>query len=121
MKIQNYGGKDKLDNKNKEFGKIEKSYWRISKLISILFLIVKHQLWTEPYSFIKAVLLLVGVAVGAFVVINLLDLAVGMIFGIIKHICKKIKDRRLLKRMHNTTNINDDDKYMDDEYMDMEE
>ena len=78
---------------NRKLEKLEGTYWKIAKIISVLFVIINYQLWTEPYSFIKAVLLIIGIAVGIFVAINLLDLIVGMIAGIIKHIRRKIKDR----------------------------
>lgn len=83
---------------NKKLEKLEGTYWKIAKIVSVLFAIINYQLWAEPYSFIKAVLLLIGIAVGTFVTINLLDLFVGMIAGIIKCIHRKIKNRRLLKR-----------------------
>lgn len=82
---------------NKKLEKLESTYWKIAKIVGVLFVIINYQLWTEPYSFIKAVLLLVGVTVGMFVAINLLDLFVGMIAGIIKHTHRRIKDKRLLK------------------------
>lgn len=77
--------------------KIEGTYWKIAKIVSTIFLIINYPLWTEPFSFIKAVLLLVGIAIGGFISINLLDLFVGMIVGIIKIIVRKIKERRVLK------------------------
>ena len=82
---------------NKKLEKLEGTYWKIAKIVSVLFAIINYQLWTEPYSFIKAVLLLVGVTVGTFIAVNVLDLIVGMIAGIIKHIHRRIKDKRLLK------------------------
>lgn len=82
---------------NKKLEKLEGAYWKIAKIVSVLFAIINYHLWTEPYSFIKAVLLLVGVAVGTFIVVNVLDLIVGMIAGIIKHIHRRIKDKRILK------------------------
>lgn len=88
------GGQNKM---NKKLEKLEGTYWKIAKIVSVLFVIINYQLWTESYSFIKAVLLLVGIAVGVLVAINLLDLIVGMIGGVFKYIHRKIKDRRLLK------------------------
>ena len=82
---------------NKKLEKLEGTYWKISKIIGVLFLILKYQMWTNPYSIANALLLIIGVTVGTFVAINLLDLFVGMIFGIIKYIHRKIKDKRLLK------------------------
>ena len=82
---------------NRKFEKLEGTYWKIAKIISVLFVIINYQLWTEPYSFIKAVLLIIGIAVGIFVAINLLDLVVGMIASILKEIRRKAKDKRILR------------------------
>ena len=82
---------------NRKLEKLEGTYWKIAKIISVLFVIINYQLWTEPYSFIKAVLLLVGVIVGTFIAVNVLDLIVGMIAGILKKIRRKAKDKRILK------------------------
>ena len=82
---------------NKKLEKLEGTYWKIGKIAGVLFVIINYQLWTEPYSFIKAVLLLVGVAVGTFIAVNVLDLIVGMIAGILKEIRRKAKDKRILK------------------------
>lgn len=82
---------------NRKLEKLEGTYWKIAKIISVLFVIINYQLWTEPYSFIKAVLLIIGIAVGIFVAINLLDLVVGMIAGILKGIRRKAKDKRILR------------------------
>lgn len=94
---------------NKKLEKLENTYWKIAKIVGVLFLIINYQLWTEPYSFIKAILLLVGVTVGMFVAINLLDLIVGIIAGIIKHIHRKIKDRRLLNGFCHSDTVEDID------------
>lgn len=82
---------------NRKLEKLEGTYWKIAKIVSVLFAIINYQLWTEPYSFVKAVLLIVGIAIGVFVTINLLDLIVGMIAGILKEIRRKAKDKRILK------------------------
>ena len=82
---------------NKKLEKLEGAYWKIAKIVSVLFVIINYQLWTEPYSFIKVVLMLVGVAVGTFIAVNVLDLIVGMIAGILKEIRRKAKDKRILK------------------------
>ena len=82
---------------NKKLEKLEGVYWKIAKIVSVLFVIINYQLWTEPYSFIKAVLLIIGIAVGIFVAINLLDLVVGMIASILKEIRRKAKDKRILR------------------------
>ena len=81
----------------KKTEKIEKTYWKISKIVSILVLIIGYKFWTIPYSIVKAILLLIGVAVGTFIAINVLDMIVGLVTGIIKYINRKIKNRRVLK------------------------
>lgn len=91
-----------MDEKFKRFKMIEVTYWKIAKIVSVLFVIINYQMWTAPYSFIKAVLLIIGVAVGIFVAINILDIFVGMIVGLIKHIHRRIKNSRLLKRFCQT-------------------
>lgn len=82
---------------NKLLKEIESIYWKIAKIVSTIFLIVNYPLWTEPFSFIRAVLLLVGIAIGCFASINLLDMCVGLFVGIIKIIVRKVKERRVLK------------------------
>ena len=47
------------------------------------------------------------VAVGTFIAVNVLDLIVGMIAGIIKHIHRRIKDKRLLKSFCQLNSIDD--------------
>lgn len=54
-------------------------------------------------------LLIIGVAVGTFLAINLLDLVVGMIRGIFKYIQKTIKDRRLLKGFYARSNYEEEE------------
>ena len=82
---------------NRKLEKLEGTYWKIAQIIRVLFVIITYQLWTAPYSFIKAVLLIIGIAVGIFVAINLLDLVVGMIASILKEIRRKAKDKRILR------------------------
>ena len=81
----------------KKTEKIEKTQWKISKIVSILVLIIGYKFWTMPYSIVKAILLLIGVAVGTFIAINVLDMIVGLVTGIIKYIHRKIKNKRVLK------------------------
>lgn len=83
-----------MDNKQE---KIEGTYWKIAKIISVLVIIINYKIWTIPYSIVKAILLLIGVAVGTFIAINVLDMIVGLVTGIIKYINRKIKNRRVLK------------------------
>lgn len=77
--------------------KITTTYWKISKIVSVLVLIMGYKLWTMPYSFPKAVVLLIGVAVGTFVAINLLDMLVGMIKAIFGYVRLTIRNQRALK------------------------
>lgn len=86
---------------NKELEKIENTYWKISKIVAVIFTLINYQIWTTLYSLetlIKGGLLIASVVIGVFIAINLVDLVVGMIIGSIKHICRRIKDRRLLKK-----------------------
>lgn len=77
--------------------KIETTYWKISKIVSVLVLIIGYKYWTMPYSIVKAVILLIGVAVGTFVAINLLDMLIGLIKAICGYIKLTIRNRRALK------------------------
>ena len=97
-----------MDDKLK---RLEKTYWKIGEFVGIMVLITNYQLWTMPYSFINAVLLMVGVSVITFIAINLLDMIVGLITSIIKYIKKIHKDKRLLKEFckSNVIENNDED------------
>ena len=88
------GDKQTLDEKLKM---IEAAYWKISKIVSVLVLIIGYKYWTMPYSIVKAVILLIGVAVGTFVAINLLDMLIGLIKAICGYIKLTIRSRRALK------------------------
>lgn len=76
---------------------IETTYWKISKIVSVMVLIVGYKYWTMPYSIVKAVILLTGVAVGTFVAINLLDMLIGLIKAICGYIKLTIRNCRALK------------------------
>lgn len=85
---------------DKKLVKLESTYWRIAKIVGIIFTLINYQMWTSTGNVettIKGMLLIGGVAVGVFLAINLLDVVVGMIRGIFKYIQRNIKDRRLLK------------------------
>ena len=90
---------------NKKLEKLEGAYWKISKVIGVLFTIINYQMWTSPFNIAVAILLIIGVSVCTFVVINLIDLCVGIVAGDVKHIDRKIKDRRLLKGFCETGTI----------------
>ena len=81
----------------KKMEKLVRNYWNISKIVAVLFTIWNYTMWTEPFSFAKVVVMIIGGSVVAFLAINLLD----MIVGLIVLVCKKIRgyfyDKRLLK------------------------
>lgn len=81
---------------NRKLEKLESTYWKIGKIIGILFTIINYKMWTDPFNIVIPILLIIGVSVGVFVAINLIDLFLGVIIGVVKHIDRKIKDRRLL-------------------------
>lgn len=87
---------------NKKLKKLESIYWNVSKIVGILFTLFNYHMWTESFNIIKAVLLMVGVAIGIFVGINIFDLIVGLIVDIFKYIKRTIKDRRILKGFYGT-------------------
>lgn len=82
---------------NRKLEELESAYWKISKAIGVLFIIINYQMWTSPFNIVIAVLLIIGISVVAFIAINLIDLCVGIVACVIKHIDRKIKNRRLLK------------------------
>ena len=90
---------------NRKLEKLEGIYWKIGKVIGVLFTIVNYQIWTSPFNIAVAILLIIGVSVCTFVAINLIDLCVGIVAGVVKHIDRKIKDRRLLKGFCETGTI----------------
>jgi hypothetical protein len=69
-----------------EVKKVESIYWEVSKIISLVVVLFRYQMWTEPFNIIKALLMIVGIAVVAFGGINMLDLFVKIIFEITKYI-----------------------------------
>lgn len=94
---------------NKKLLKLESTYWKIAKIVGLVFTLINHHLWISTGSIetaIKGLLLIVGAAVGVFVVINLIDLMLGLLKGVFKHIHRKIKDRRLVKEFCEQTEEN---------------
>lgn len=77
--------------------KLIKNYWSISKIIAVVFTICNYSIWTEPFSFIKAIVILVLGSVATFIAINALDMAIGLIVSICKKIHRHFYDKRLLK------------------------
>lgn len=94
---------------NRKLEKLESTYWKIGKVIGILFTIINYQIWTSPFNIVIPILIIVGVSVGAFIAINLIDLCVGMVIGIVKRIDRKIKDRRLLKGFYQSETIEENE------------
>ena len=97
---------------DKKFTKIESTYWKIAKIIGVIFTLINYQIWTSTGNIetaIKGILLIIGVAVGVFIAINLFDLMVGMIRGIFKYIQRIIKDRRLLKGFYAAKNYEEEE------------
>lgn len=94
---------------NKKLLKLESTYWKIGKIVGVIFTLINHHLWISTGSIetaMKGLLLIVGAAVGVFVTINLIDLVLGLLKGVFKHIQRKIKDRRLVKEFCEQTEEN---------------
>lgn len=83
--------------RNRKLEKIMKNYWSISKIAGVLFTLWNYGMWTEPFNIVKAVLLIIGVSAGTFIVINVLDIVVGLIKKLCENINRHFKDKRLLK------------------------
>lgn len=81
----------------KKVEKLIRNYWSISKIIAVVFTICNYSMWTEPFSFIKAILILVLGLVATFITINALDMIVGVIVSICKKVHRHFYDKRLLK------------------------
>lgn len=81
----------------KKMEKLIRNYWSISKIVAVVFTICNYSIWTEPFSFIKAIAMLVIGSVATFIAINVLDMVVGIIVGICKKIHIHFYDKRLLK------------------------
>ncbi|HAI92934.1 MAG TPA: hypothetical protein DCM21_10480 [Butyrivibrio sp.] len=81
----------------KKVEKLIRNYWSISKIIAVVFTICNYSMWTEPFSFIKAILILVLGLVATFITINALDMIVGVIVSICKRVHRHFYDKRLLK------------------------
>lgn len=85
---------------NKKLVKMEGTYWKIAKIVGVIFTLINHHLWINAGSIetaMRGLFLIVCAAVGVFVTINLIDLVLGLLKGVFRHIHRKIKDRRLLK------------------------
>ncbi len=94
---------------NRKLEKLEGTYWKIGKIIGVLFTIINYQIWTSPFNIVIAILLIIGISVCTFVAINLIDLCVGIVVGVVRRIDRKIKDRRLLKGFCETGTIEENE------------
>ena len=81
----------------KKMEKLVKNYWTISKIVAVLFTIWNYAMWTEPFNFAKAIVMIIGGSVVTFLAINLLDMIVGLIVCVCKKIHRHFYDKRLLK------------------------
>lgn len=81
----------------KKIEKLIRNYWSISKIVAVILTICNYSMWTEPFSFIKAILMLVLGSVVTFVAINVLDMVVGFIVTSCKKIHRHFYDKKLLK------------------------
>ena len=77
--------------------KILSKYWSISKIVAVVLTICNYSMWTEPFSFIKAIVILILGSVAMFIAINVLDMVVGIIVGFCKKIHRYFYDNRLFK------------------------
>lgn len=77
--------------------KLIRNYWSISKVVAVVFTICNYSMWTEPFSFIKAIAILIIGSVAMFIAINVLDMVVGVIVSICKKVHRHFYDKRLLK------------------------
>ncbi len=77
--------------------KLVRNYWTISKTVAVLLTIWNYAMWTEPFNFAKAIVMISGGSVVTFLAINLLDMIVGLIVRICKKIHRHFYDKRLLK------------------------
>ena len=81
----------------KKMEKLVRNYWNISKIVAVLLTICNYAMWTEPFSFAKAIVMIIGGSVAIFLAINLLDMIVGLIVRVCKKIHRHFYDKRLLK------------------------
>lgn len=81
----------------KKIEKLIRNYWSISKIVAVILTICNYSMWTEPFSFIKAILILVLGAVATFAAINVFDMVVGFIVRSCKKIHRYFYDKKLLK------------------------
>lgn len=81
----------------KKMEKLIRNYWSISKIVAVVLTICNYSMWTEPFNFIKAIVILILGSFAMFIAINVLDMVVGIIVGICKKIHRHFYDKILLK------------------------
>ena len=86
----------------KNLEKLVKNYWRISKIVGVVFTLWNYAMWTEPFNIIKAILLICAAAVLTFLAINVLDIAVGLVIALCKKIHRHFYDKKVLKKFCET-------------------
>lgn len=87
-----------MNNKNKKTIKeITSKYWKVAEIVGFLFIIYNYAMWTQPFKFIKAIVIFVGVTVVTFFAINILDLCLGLTKALFSYIKRKRHEKRLLK------------------------
>lgn len=79
--------------------KLIRNYWNISKTVAVLLTIWKYDMWTQPFNFIKAIVLIIEGSVVMFLAINFLDMAVGLIKMVCQKIYRYFYHKKLLKNI----------------------
>lgn len=77
--------------------KLIRNYWNISKIVAVLLTIWNYEMWTQPFNFIKAIVLIIGGSAVMFLAINLLDMTVGFIKMVCQKVYRHFYQKRLLK------------------------
>ncbi|MBU5479358.1 hypothetical protein KQI69_09085 [Eubacterium sp. MSJ-13] len=77
--------------------KLVKNYWVISKIVAVMLTIWNYAMWTEPFNFAKAMVMIIGGSVVTFLLINLLDMLVGIIALVCRKIHRHFYDKRVLR------------------------
>ena len=82
--------------------KLVKNYWRIGKIVGVVFTLWNYAMWTEPFNIIKAVSIIIGVAGLTFLAVNVLDITVGLVIALCKKIHRHFYDKKVLKKFCET-------------------
>ncbi len=86
----------------KNLEKLVRNYWRISKIVGVVFTLWSYTMWTEPFNIIKALGIIIGIAVLTFLAINVLDITVGLIIALCRKIHRQFYDKKVLKKFCET-------------------